>query len=129
MFHKSQSGKLHANPQQMKHMERSGKEESQKDPGLSDGTESPEAETNDAPSHLEEMHAKMGGKHMHVHQSEDGKITSHHIGEDGMVEGPTEHPDMEAMKAHMDSWGGGSAHEMPGMPKHEGGLHHALSGM
>jgi len=40
------------------------------------------------------------GEHMHIHGHEDG-FTTHHVPEDGDVEGPDEHPSMRALKAHV----------------------------
>ena len=65
--------------------------------------------------HLAAMHAKMGGTHVHIHH--DGLThTTHHVGEDGKVQGPHEHPDKEAMMEHVgkvlgggeepENWGG-----------------------
>jgi hypothetical protein len=52
------------------------------------------------PKHLQDLHAEMGGTHMHVHH--DGMThTTHHIGEDGKVEGPHEHASTEALKEHV----------------------------
>ena len=52
------------------------------------------------PEHLKAMHAEMGGKHMHVHH--DGIMhTSHQIGEDGEVEGPHDHENIEELKSHL----------------------------
>lgn len=51
--------------------------------------------------HLESMQAQHGGKHMHVHHKQDGGIQSHQIGEDGNVEGPHDHDNIEALKEHM----------------------------
>lgn len=86
----------------------------------------------DSPSpvheHLSAMHQAMGGKHMHVHSDGSGMHTTHHVGEDGQVQGPHEHPDMEAVKAHMeqvmgdndeDEYSGGGHMPMP--MQHHGG--------
>lgn len=48
------------------------------------------------------MHNAMGGRHMHVHEGEDGKMTTHHIDHDGALQGPHEHPDLESVKQHME---------------------------
>ena len=52
------------------------------------------------PEHLKAMHAEHGGKMMLAHHHEGG-ITSHHVGEDGKVEGPHDHENTEALKEHM----------------------------
>jgi len=61
------------------------------------------------------------GKHHHVHQGEDGAITSHHAGEDGQVQGPHNHENIEALKENMgkfldeeESEYGGSRHKSGG---------------
>ena len=54
----------------------------------------------DVPSHLKKMHAKMGGKHMHIHSHGMGH-TTHHVGEDGQAGGPDEHQDDESLAAHV----------------------------
>ena len=61
------------------------------------------AEHSPVKEHLAAMHSEMGGKHMHVH-SDGGKLTSHHVGEDGQVEGPHDHANMDALKQHMDQF-------------------------
>ena len=76
----------------------------------------------------------IGGKHMHVHQDHMGKLTSHHVGEDGEVQGPHEHGNLEALKQHMSQFfdeegqeGMGGEHE-GGMAMNHGGVH-SLHGM
>ena len=64
-----------------------------------------DGEPNEAPAspvheHLQALHAEMGGKHMHIH-SDGMDHTSHQIGEDGVVEGPHDHENIEALKEHM----------------------------
>ena len=111
MFHKGKSGKEYANPQVMKHEESrmapKGDEPEMKDDSAEEG--------NEIPQQLEAMHSKMGGKHMHVHQGDDGKITSHQHSDMG-PEGPHDHADMDALHEHqrgfMDDSGG---MEMPAM--------------
>jgi hypothetical protein len=76
--------------------------------------EKPEGEGG-VPEHLKAMHAEMGGKHMHVHQHEGG-LTSHHVGEDGKVEGPHDHENTEALKEHMGKFFDEEEHE----PEHHG---------
>jgi len=64
-----------------------------------------------------------GGKHMHVHQGDDGAITSHHVGHDGEVQGPHSHENMEALKQHMSQFFDEEGHEggAPEMAMHHGG--------
>lgn len=103
------SGKFHMNTQRamaadkmppMKPKSPTGKEPMGKEPPMHEGGEH---EPGSIAAHLSEMHAEHGGQHMHVHQGEDGAITTHHVGHDGKVEGPHEHPDMETVKDHMDA--------------------------
>ena len=51
--------------------------------------------------HLEHMHEAHGGRHMHITRHEDGRLASHHVAEDGEVQGPHEHEDAEALKDHV----------------------------
>ena len=74
--------------------------------------------------HLAAMHAKMGGKHMHVHSDGMGPLTSHHIGEDGKMEGPHDHENMEALKDHMSQFFNEEEHEGAA----SGGGHESLMG-
>lgn len=62
--------------------------------------------------HLQALHSELGGKHMHVHQHEGG-LTSHHVGEDGKVEGPHDHESTEQLKEHMAKFFDEEAHESP----------------
>jgi hypothetical protein len=86
-------GKFHLNSQQASSHDKMGGA-----PQPTDG------EPNEAPSpvheHLQALHAAMGGKHMHIH-SDGMDHTSHQIGEDGQVEGPHDHANIEALKEHM----------------------------
>ena len=76
-----------------------------------------------------------GGKHMHVHH--DGmKYTTHHVGEDGEVQGPHEHGNMEALKDHMAQFfdeeeheGEGRSYGAGGGEEHGAPAGHALHGM
>jgi hypothetical protein len=68
------------------------------------------------PEHMAAMHKEMGGKHFHGH-SDGFSHTSHHVKEDGKVEGPQEHESAEAMADHMkgvmgdgEESGGGSGY-------------------
>jgi hypothetical protein len=63
-----------------------------------------------APEHLKALHEEMGGKHMHVHQHEAG-YTTHHVKEDGKVEGPHDHENTEELKHHMSKFFDEEEHE------------------
>lgn len=68
-------------------------------------SEDHEPEKSESPvhEHLKSLHAKMGGKHMHIHH--DGmQATSHQVHEDGHAEGPHNHENMEALKDHMNKF-------------------------
>ena len=52
--------------------------------------------------HMAQKHAP-GIKHMHV-QHDGVEHVSHHVGEDGEVQGPHSHENMEALKQHMDQF-------------------------
>lgn len=79
---------------------------------------------------LADLHAEMGGKHMHLHQGEDGSHKTHQVGEDGAVEGPHEHPDMEAAMEHARNFfaDGHGTPELSAMMGKNGGGHHADMG-
>ena len=99
---KDASGKFHLNLQRAHAADRAAKE---KPAEALAGSEAPIPEhaesENSVPGHLRALHAEMGGKHMHVHH--DGEsFTTHHVGEDGEVEGPHHHEDPEELKAHLD---------------------------
>ena len=51
---------------------------------------------------MAQAHAAEPGKHMHVKANEMGGYTTHHVAEDGNVEGPTEHENVDALKQHVD---------------------------
>ena len=51
------------------------------------------------------------GKHAHGHSDEYTEHTSHHGETGGQVEGPTEHPDAEALGDHLKSFFSQEAHE------------------
>lgn len=61
--------------------------------------------------HLMAMHNEMGGRHMHVHQKDENTVTTHHVDEDGKVQGPHDHANMEQLRAHMDKFLGEEEHE------------------
>lgn len=63
---------------------------------------------------LRAAQAEHGGKHMHVHHGDDGKLQSHHIGHDGETQGPHDHANIEALKDHMDKFLGEEENEWSG---------------
>lgn len=69
------------------------------------------------------LHAKHAdGDGMHVHNHGEG-VTTHHVGMDGMVEGPHEHGSSEEAAEHMkqvlgQDGGNGSMEMSDGMPEH-----------
>jgi hypothetical protein len=54
--------------------------------------------------HLSALHSEMGGKHVHIHQDEMGNHTTHQVREDGQVEGPHDHDNIEALKEHLGNF-------------------------
>jgi hypothetical protein len=91
------SGKYHMNPHHAKMADKPAKEP-QPEKGEQVATETSGEE---GPGEmLQALHEKMGGKHMHVH-AHDAGVTTHHVGEDGMVEGPHEHTSMEEAASHI----------------------------
>lgn len=51
--------------------------------------------------HLAAMHEEMGGKHMHMHHDGmGGPHITHHVGHDGMVQGPHEHASADEAANH-----------------------------
>lgn len=99
------SGKYHMNPAHAK--------QTDKMMGDGDGADGPH-------EMLKQMHAKHGGKHMHIHH--DGVThTTHHTNEAGEVEGPHEHGTTDDLKNHIsqvfDGEDGDEAEENE--PEHE----------
>jgi hypothetical protein len=83
-----------------------------------DGSYHTETEDGEREEHPHIGHALMhmahhhdpDAKHMHVHH--DGEaMTTHHVGEDGMVQGPHDHENLEALKDHMDQFLDEEGHE------------------
>lgn len=61
------------------------------------------------------MHAKhAGGEVGNMHRDEMGTVTTHHVGPDGEVNGPTEHASPEEGANHMAQMMGNDEPEMPG---------------
>lgn len=76
----------------------------------------PAEEDGPAHQHLRDLQSEMPGKHMLM--SNDGMgIMSHQIGEDGQVQGPTEHNTAEEAMQAMDAFFREEAQE----PQHGGG--------
>ncbi len=61
---------------------------------------------------LHAKHAEGDGGHLHAHP--EGTATTHHVGMDGMVEGPHEHASAEDGANHLSSMMGGGAGEPMG---------------
>ncbi len=59
-----------------------------------------EAEDQPIGRKLMEQAAADGGKHMHITRGDAG-YTTHHVAEDGEVEGPHDHANIEALKEHL----------------------------
>lgn len=81
----------------------------------------------DIKQHMSEMHAADGGKHYHAHH--DGmSLKSHHVAEDGKVEGPIEHDSPESMGHHAAQFfnSGSSCGEAGGGPAED---HSLMGGM
>lgn len=86
--------------------------------GISERMEKPkpmEHEHGGVPEHLKALHEEMGGKHFHGHVHESG-VTTHHIKEDGKVEGPHEHESMDEASDHLKQVMNEEEHE----PEHHG---------
>ncbi len=80
-----------------------------------DGSRTEHPHIGHALMHMAAKHAP-GDKHMHAHH--DGMShTSHHVGEDGAVQGPTEHENTEALKEHLGRFFDEESKE----PEHWGG--------
>lgn len=69
--------------------------------------ETGEHEGGDVGEHLKALHEAHGGRHMHVHQSDEAHVTTHHVDEDGQVQGPHEHASMDDLHNHLESVFGG----------------------
>ena len=100
-----------------------------------DGTHSTETEGGEKMEHPTLGHALVhaaahhepDSSHMHIKHDGMGGLESHHVGEDGQAQGPHEHPDVEALKSHLDKFLGeeGKEHEggePMGMEGHEVGM-------
>jgi hypothetical protein len=62
-------------------------------PAQEAGPEGEEGGDGEIKSHLEQMHAKTGSAHSHVHHHGDGNHTVHHISAEGQHSGPEESGD------------------------------------
>lgn len=83
------------------------------------GPKEHDGEESGVKGHLKAMHAEHGGKHMHVHQHEGG-YTTHHVKDDGNVEGPHDHENTEQLKSHMDRFFNEEEHEPASEHEHDG---------
>ena len=93
--HNDQSAKMHSGDREaMKNDILNGKSPEEK-PKEEEGGEIEE--------HLKSMHEQTGEAHTHIAHHMDGTHTSHHINEDGAVEGPTEHASAEELVDHLKS--------------------------
>lgn len=52
--------------------------------------------------HMAKKHS--AGDHMHVHATEDGKLTTHHVEEGGKVQGPHDQKNLRALKQSMSKF-------------------------
>jgi hypothetical protein len=77
----------------------------------SDDNATQEHEPGSIHEHMAQMHAEHGGKHMHVIEKPEGGYQSHHVGEDGKVEGPHDHENLESLKGHLGKFFDEEAHE------------------
>ena len=155
----SKTGKYHMNPAHMKFDDgRTGKNPLVAHPAVREPEEKPMAESGGAHTTLHDhgdgtyhteghdgervehphighalMHlaAKHGpeGKHMHVHSHEVGH-TTHHVHEDGEIQGPHEHPDIESLKDHLDETiGDGGGERVAEAAEESAPTGHSLHGM
>lgn len=46
--------------------------------------------------HIAKRHSE--GDHAHVHATDDGKLTTHHVSEEGRVQGPHDHKNLRDLK-------------------------------
>lgn len=109
------SGKFHMNTQRAMAADKNPMNPPAKKEPAGDGGKPAEHGGNSVHEHMAAMHAEHGGKHFHHMAHEDGSHTTHHVGEDGQVQGPHEHPDMEAVQAHHASVMGGGHEPEPMM--------------
>jgi hypothetical protein len=129
------AGKYHFNTQRAMAADKYGASKTKPtkaEPAVDGGNPQHEAKDDgDVKSHLEALHAATGGKHLHVHDDGLGSITSHHIGEDGEVQGPHSHENLEALKQHMDQFLDEEGHEGSGSGDSDENVasYHDLSGL
>jgi hypothetical protein len=60
------------------------------------------------------------GMHMHVHQHPTEGLKTHHVGDDGQVQGPHDHANIEALKDHLGKFFNEEEHEGGGYGGGEG---------
>lgn len=118
------AGKFHLNTQRAM---ASDKMANEPEKPKSAGAALEEPEHSSVHEHLSALHAEHGGKHMHVHH--DGmSITSHHVGEDGEVQGPHNHENIEALKEHLGKFFDEEANEWKGEDYGHAGSAHKSGG-
>ena len=124
------TGKYHMSPHHAKMADGMGKrgKEGSDEEEASEPESEREAEGDDGDGEqdgphemLQELHAKHGGKHMHVH-AHDAGVTTHHITEDGNVEGPHHHASTQEAADHMNMVMGEGMDDqaVPTEPMHSG---------
>ena len=113
-------GNFHLNPQRAMASSRMGamKPPAMKPPHMAAMPEEHASESGGVPEHLKALHGAMGGKHMHVH-SDGFSHTSHQVGEDGEVQGPHDHENLDALKDHMSQFFNEEEHEGAPSAEHE----------
>lgn len=126
---KDKAGNFHMSQQRAMAADKGMKPASKPAPMHPAGGKPPEMEDHGPSSvheHLSAMHAETGGKHMHIHSPGDGTHTTHHVTEDGQMQGPHEHAGDEELKAHVGSTMGDEGGSDPysegsgAMPMHGG---------
>ena len=98
---KDKSGNYHLNQQKADAADRrSGGTHTMPSGKQMDNADMPEHAEGSPHHFLAKMHAQHGGKHMHIHKHDAGH-TTHHVNEDGSLEGPDEHDSDEALQDHV----------------------------
>ena len=77
----------------------------------SDGEHMDHPTIHHATAHLAHHHE--GGAHMHIHH-DGSKMSSSHVAEDGEVQGPHDHANIEALKEHLGKFFGEEENEGAG---------------
>jgi hypothetical protein len=81
-------------------------------PQMSHLPEENASEQDGVAGHMKAMHSETGGKHAHIH-SDGFSHTTHHVGEDGQVQGPHEHGSAEEAADAMKNFLSEEAQESP----------------